>query len=284
MTEPIDLVFSGSGTLVPAHVGAYEALIDAGFEVKRVAGTSGGAIMAAGIAAGWDVRAMMDLANELLRDNKLLDPQVTWWKPWGFFRGYGIHAFDEAYKLMARHLPGKMESGKIEWGVFVLDLETRGPTFVSSRLHGHVPIADAVLASASIPVFARMRPIPGLPGKAYVDGGAATNFGMGVWDDEPNRRTIGVRFKGSSNKQRTRVRSVFDFGNALAASLIANANNTYVSKKRYANVIEIRSDGSGLDFDLSPEDIRKRFREGKAAAQLWLDTNYEALVGSNGGY
>lgn len=279
MTEPIDLVFSGSGTLVPAHVGAYSALMDAGFEVVRVAGTSGGAIMAAGIAAGWDTRRMMDLAHELLRDNKVLDPQASWWRPWGFLRGYGIHAFDEAHALLRRYLPGKMEDASMEWGVFVLDLETRRPVFISSRVHGHVPTADAVLASASIPLFARMRSIPGMPGNAYVDGGAATNFGMGVWDDVPLRRTVGVRFSPGQTARR-KVTSLLRFGQALAEVLIENAGRTYVSKKKYANVIEVRSDGNGLDFDLSPEEVRDRFREGEAAAKLWLKTSYEPVVGA----
>src|ERR1700712_3185367 len=48
-----DLVFEGGGVKGIGLAGAYAALVERGFEAKSVAGTSGGAITAALVAAGY---------------------------------------------------------------------------------------------------------------------------------------------------------------------------------------------------------------------------------------
>lgn len=58
----IDGVFSGGGIKGLAYIGAYQALEEHGFQFKRVAGTSAGAIIAAFIAAGFTSE---ELNNEL---------------------------------------------------------------------------------------------------------------------------------------------------------------------------------------------------------------------------
>ncbi len=275
MTD-IDLVLSGSGTLAPCHVGAVARLYEAGFCVRRVAGTSGGAIVAAAIAHKFDVDKMLNLSRRLLQNDMLLDAQATWYRPWGFFNGYGINRFDVAHKAFAKEIPGRMEDASIEWGVFCVDLEVARPIFISSRRHGHVHSADAVIASSSIPVFARMREVRGMRG-AFVDGGAATNFGIGVFDDEPERPTIGIRFRPKPI-DRSRIRSLVGFGRSLASVLMDNANRTHISTKRYADVIEIESDGDGLDFDLSLDEVNDRFAEGYDAADAWLTRRDEVIA------
>lgn len=54
----VALVLSGGGARAFAHVGAVRALRRAGVPIDAVCGTSMGAIVAAGVAAGWDDREM----------------------------------------------------------------------------------------------------------------------------------------------------------------------------------------------------------------------------------
>lgn len=278
MAEEIDLVLSGSGTLLVRHIGAWARLVEEGYVVRRVAGTSGGAIVAAGIAHGWPVRRMLDLAARLLQRNLLLDPQATWWRPWGFLRGYGVHALDRGHKEFLGHLPGRMDDAELEWGVFVTDLETLRPRFIHSARDRQVRTADAVIASASIPVWARMRQIDGLPGAGYVDGGVTANLPMDAWDDRPDRMTVGVSIGMSGGRGRRQLKTAFDFGSSLASVILRNGSRTHVSQKDWARVIYVPASGSALNFDQSRQEIDLAFEEGQRAAEGWI-ANQKRILG-----
>lgn len=257
----IDLVFSGSGTLFPCHIGAYTAIRKQGFVVKRVAGTSGGAVVAAAIAHGMSPEDMLSISKKLL-NKKILDRQ---WFPW---RDYGLHRADKIHKAISEILPGKMGDVAIPFGVFTVDLETGRVVFIS-RSEKKVPVADAVTASMSIPFFFRAREIRGMKGY-HVDGGVSANFAMGVWDDIPTRRTIGVRFRFNPNPPRKPVKSIVDFTRATMGALVDNANRTHVSRKRWQNVIQIETDGDGMNFDLSSSDVQKLYNDGYESALRYL--------------
>jgi len=257
---PVDLVFSGSGTLIPCHVGAWAALDKGGAEIKRVAGTSGGGIVAAGIALGWRPDEARTLGQRFLAGG-LLDP--SWW----FFDRWGVHKWEKLRKLFAKHLPGKMGDTKIELRVMVVDLETQRPVELTSSTHPHLAIADVLAATSSIPAFAKVQKIKGLPG-TFVDGGVSTNFAMGIFDDVPDRRTIGVRLVTSPGRKR--IKNVSEWAIALVGSMHDAANRSYVSSKRWADVIEVRSKGDGMDFMLGSTEVDALYNEGESAATDWL--------------
>jgi NTE family protein len=79
MTDPkqADLVFEGGGVKGIAFGGALAALDDAGYEIKRVAGTSAGAITAALVAAGYTASELdallQDMPFEDFKDESTLD-------------------------------------------------------------------------------------------------------------------------------------------------------------------------------------------------------------------
>lgn len=275
-SEDIDLVFSGSGTLLVCHLGAYATILKHGKRPRRVAGTSGGACVAAAIAHGMPTARALELVDKVLNQD-VLDQQATWWKPWGFLNGYGIHKGDKIHKALKEVFPGRMNEAGLTWGVFVVDVETKLPLWINSRSHGHLFTADVVMASMSIPLFFRAREIKNLKGM-FVDGGASINFGMEVWDDVPDRRTIGVRFRAGKPK-RSKVKNFVEYIGALVSLLIDNANRGHVSRKRWASVVDIVSTGDGMNFDLDSDAKTKLFLEGaKSAEAFFLDggTNGEA--------
>src|SRR3954453_6352371 len=67
MADPkqADLVFEGGGVKGIAFGGALAALDDAGYEIKRVAGTSAGAITAALVAAGYTAQELDALLQKI---------------------------------------------------------------------------------------------------------------------------------------------------------------------------------------------------------------------------
>ncbi len=68
------LVLSGGGARGFAHLGVYKALREAGIEVDAVGGTSIGAVIGAGIAAGWSVEHMIEVHRRaFVASNPLAD-------------------------------------------------------------------------------------------------------------------------------------------------------------------------------------------------------------------
>ena len=258
MSEDIDLVLSGSGTLVPCHVGAVARLQKEGFTIRRVAGTSGGAIVAAAVAHGWSAERMQYLARRFLRGG-LLD------RNWFFPAGWGMYRGNRILSLFREHLPGQLEDAGIPLGIFALDLETQRPALFSRE--NSIETAHALRASVSIPLFFRAHKIPGERG-LFVDGGVTSNFALGVWDDVPERKTVGIRFR--SRQTRRPIRHGPGFVTALVGSMLHNANRSHISKKRFQDVITIDSAGNSLDFTLSELEVEARFDEGWRAADKWI--------------
>ena len=60
--KPIRLAFSGSGYLAGIHAGAACAVLDYGYDIVEVAGTSGGSICAAAVAVGMKQDGLKALA------------------------------------------------------------------------------------------------------------------------------------------------------------------------------------------------------------------------------
>jgi predicted acylesterase/phospholipase RssA len=262
--EPIDLVFSGSGTLLPCHIGAWAALRQEN-KVFRVAGTSGGGIVAAAVAFGWTPDRALKLAKEFLAGG-LLDS--SWW----FFDRWGVHKWDRIRDMLHKQLPHKMREACLNLRVMVVDLETQRPVEINSDTHPDLLVADVLAATSAIPAFAKARKIPGLEG-LFVDGGTSTNFAMGTFDDVPYRRTIGVRLVGTP--KRRQIKSTADWAGAVVGAMHDAANKSYVSRKRWADVIEVHSAGDGMDFTLDEAQVQALYDEGYQAASEWLRRDKE---------
>jgi hypothetical protein len=61
ISRPIQVALSGSGFLLPVHVGALQAIEGAGYAISALSGTSGGAIVAAIYAVQQDAQKLADL-------------------------------------------------------------------------------------------------------------------------------------------------------------------------------------------------------------------------------
>ena len=63
--KKIGLALSGGGARAIAHIGAIKALLEAGFAIDAVAGTSGGALVGAMLAGGMGMEKMLEMARKL---------------------------------------------------------------------------------------------------------------------------------------------------------------------------------------------------------------------------
>lgn len=236
-----DLVFSGSGTLFPTHIGAWAALRTLGIQPARLGGTSGGAIVAAGIAVG---RHPLDLLHETQRAfaEGLLAPAFP---P----RRLGLSSNRRILGSLRRILPGKLGDTRIPLYVWATDLERCEPVCFSSIDTPNVPVADAVMASASIPLLFPAMTIGSH--KRLVDGGLVVNYAHdrfdGPTESDMARPTIGLRF-GDASVKTMPVETIWDEGKAIVYSWLKAANEQHLSRKHWSHTITLETAGNWLDF------------------------------------
>ncbi|MDO7845437.1 patatin-like phospholipase family protein [Hymenobacter sp. M29] len=208
-----NLVMEGGGIRGIAYGGALQELEQRGLlrDIRRVGGTSAGAIQAALLAVGYSAQEIIDVVNatpvQRLNDGRFI-----------FFGGthrlitqYGWYRGDEfatyLSELVARKtqqpnltLAGLHQLAQKEPGRF-RDLYTTGTNLTTQRVqvfsyetNPTMRVADAVRISMSIPLYFRAvlldaqgnvvtgDPAPGQPTQVLVDGGLLANYPVDLFD------------------------------------------------------------------------------------------------------
>jgi NTE family protein len=229
MTTPLkaDLVLSGGGVKGIGLSGAVVALMEAGYEIPRISGTSAGSVVGAILAAG-----LGQLTPEEVRQltmtvpyRKFLDPTHLTAIPilgpaWGVLSEEGIYKGGFAHDWIRSQLKnlGVSTFGDLALHDDALPAERRYRLVVTvadvttgqlvrlpwdyRRVYGldpdEQPVADAVRASMSIPFFFRTVKLTGATGltSTLVDGGVLSNFPIDSFDRPDGRQprwpTFGV--------------------------------------------------------------------------------------------
>jgi NTE family protein len=152
--KPLYLALSGGGAHAAAHAGALRALDRAGIPIAGIAGTSGGALVAAAWAGGADL-------DKLVEGGAALHPWM-WVRGWGG----GLLSGSRLGAMIDEFLPVPTFEGlRVPVRVLATDVDTGEPVvFTTGNLR------DAVRASSSFPgVF----PPTVLDGRRFVDGGVS---------------------------------------------------------------------------------------------------------------
>ncbi|GBE66762.1 membrane protein [Mycobacterium sp. MFM001] len=227
MGNKTDLVLSGGGVKGIGLVGAVVALMEAGYEIPRVSGTSAGSIVGAILAAGYDQLTPEEVRHLTMTVpyRKFLDPgpieRIPLLGPaWGLLSEQGIYKGDFAHDWIRSELKNLgvstfgdlaieddyvLPERRYRLVVTVADVTTgqlvRLP-WDYRRLYGLDPdeqhVADAVRASMSIPFFFRTVKLTSASGltSTLVDGGMLSNFPIDSFDrpdgKPPRWPTIGV--------------------------------------------------------------------------------------------
>ncbi len=224
-----DLVLSGGGVKGIGLVGAVVALMEAGYSVPRVSGTSAGSVVGAILAAA---QRGNQLTPEQVRElamnlpyRKFLDAEPMTYIPvlgagWDLLNGSGMYKGDFAHKWIGSQLKqlGVTTFGDLAFDDDELPPERRYRLVVTvadvtlgqlvrmpwdyRRLYNldpdEQPVADAVRASMSIPFFFRAAKLTSAAGltSTLVDGGLLSNFPLDSFDrpdcKTPRWPTFGV--------------------------------------------------------------------------------------------
>jgi NTE family protein len=206
-----DLVLSGGGVKGIGLVGAVVALMDAGYRIGRISGTSAGSLVGSVMAAAVHGE---QLTGEQLKEmalslpyRKFLDPAPATTLPvlgaaWAALHGQGLYRGDFIHDWVESELRtlGVRTSGDLAIDDPDLPAEQRYRLVVTvadvtrgrlvrlpwdyRRLYGldpdEQPVADAVRASMAIPFFFRPVTLTSAAGSisTLIDGGLLSNFPM----------------------------------------------------------------------------------------------------------
>jgi len=157
----VGLVLSSGSSKTVAHIGVVRVLRQAGIPIDMVAGSSGGALFGALVAAGWSDQKLVEFARKL--------------RDYNTFRNWDINLPPKAGLIKGRRARDLIE-GWLE-GRHFSDLET--PLYIVAAdvatgqevVFDSGPVADAVRASLSIPGVAD----PWYYGDRFLVDGAVVN-------------------------------------------------------------------------------------------------------------
>jgi NTE family protein len=170
----IGVALSGSGLLLGAHIGALQAIVDANIDIADIAGTSGGAIIAACYAGGLSLDAMRSLY--LTADFRSLVPISA--GPIALIRLFLTKGLvnPAPFRLwLSKTLGGKtFGQTRIPCTLLASNLNTESSQIWSTRTTPAAPLWEAAFASAAFPLVFP----PVCYNNAYLQDG-------GLYDDIP---------------------------------------------------------------------------------------------------
>lgn len=204
-----NLVFEGGGVKGIAYVGALTILEEKGIlpQIKRVGGTSAGAINAVLLGVGYtrdevqqilldlDFKNFLDDDWGIIRDSDRLLTQYGWYKG-DFFHDW-IGSLIEKKTGNAHATFNDLHGQGLRDMYFIgTNLSTHFAEIFSFEHTPRMRVADAVRISMSIPLFFASVESP--RGDRYVDGGVLDNYPIKLFDrekyiDAPDRPTHSAR-------------------------------------------------------------------------------------------
>ena len=261
--KPVRLAFSGSGFLAGIHAGAASALLDAGYEIVEVAGTSGGSICAAALALGFDSKALYQLS--VCSDmSGLLDC--------GLFTFLRSGALDSGSALLA-WLENNVTKGtclkdaKIPIQILATDVRAKTSFTFSRDETPDVPLALACRASSAVPLV--YAPVI-YQGRFLADGGMVANIPVDrLFADGTPRIGVDVADSGES---KTSPLTAY-LGTLIHLLLAANEDTEiHLAANTGAKVIRVPTQENPLDTGLSQTAKNALYHAGYVAMTKIIPT------------
>ena len=249
-----------------AHIGAFQAMEEAGVRPGGIVGTSIGALIGALAASGMSATEMRERAVGLQRRDIIrLNRRAVWIngiRETSVFRGEVLREY------FSDLLPeGGWDALQIPVLINAVDLGDGSVQWFGPGDRDDVSLVDAVYASAALPVF---YPPFESGGRAYVDGGISRSLPIGKAEEEGATRIVAIDV-GSGETADTR--GVLDQGmiaiHQRVVSIMAwERRNELVSAWRGVPLLYVRPrlDGYGtFDFEHLEyflDEGRRAMREG----------------------
>lgn len=256
MTKKIKLVLSGSGTRYPVFAGAIKKLLHEGYEIEEVCGTSGGAIVAAALGAGYNpsnpaisIINLMDLLYQSM-PGPLLDPNWFPYKTRGIFKGNKI------LREFKKHFPKRFCDTKIPVNIVTFNMNTGKHVIWNNKSAGNVSLPVCVRASMSLPFI--FNPVK-IKNDLHIDGGVAANFPLDVFGT--GKDVIGLRFDSAGPRYK-KIENKIDLINATVDGMMNATMNEHIEDAMYARICHLKTKHGGLNLLMSKDEVRSQVNDG----------------------
>lgn len=284
----VDLVLEGGGVLGLTFIGAYRAIVEEGYCVHRVAGTSVGAFVASLIAAGYTPDELEYLAlstdfTKFARKTKssrflTVGQLFSLVKNKGIFDNSGLEEWLHE-KLLERQCANFSDSEGLK--IIASDITQKRMMIFPDCLADYgldpatFPISLAVKMSTAIPYY--FVPIPlkhGTEVSYIVDGGILSNYPIWIFDrkGKPRWPTFGMKIKDQMSNTSKGNMSLVDYTKDIIRTMIDKDETVYLRPGDRVRTIMIDYDESidALNFDLSRYDIKRLIRSGYQSTKQFL--------------
>lgn len=287
----IDIVFSGGGVKGFAFIGALNKLEQNGFQFKRTAGTSAGAIVAALLAAGYKAAEMKKLMDQM-DTSHLIDPRTPVSFPlFKWLRVYfrmGLYKGDSLEKWLIDVLAAKnvhtfsdLEPGALK--IIVTDASRGRMIVIPDDLsdYGIDPalfsVARAVRMSAGLPFFFEPLPLVAESGEKslIVDGGLLSNFPLWLFDQggqNPPRPFLGIQtVKSMAYQSPAPIQNAVELFRGLFTAMREAYDEKTIKKLKDSNIIVIPvANVATEDFNISVGERDRLYALGEDETEVFL--------------
>lgn len=254
--KKIKLVLSGSGTRYPCFVGAIKRLLEEGYEIEEICGTSGGALVAAGFASNYDpekpdeiIKLMTDMSLSLL-PGPMMDVNLL-----PLYRR-GVFAGNRILKQLRKQLPKSFQDTKIPVRVVTFNNNYVRHKIWSREDDAELPLC--VRASMGLPgVFNLVK----INGDWHSDGGIVGNFELDVFGEDASN-VFGITFSGAKSTARREVKTKLDLIGAHIDGAIMGSMLEDIEDAKGAQICYVRTKHGGLNLKMTKKDVLEQINEG----------------------
>lgn len=299
-----NLVFEGGGVKGIAYGGALTRLDELGIfrNIKRVAGTSAGAITATLMAVGYSAQEISDVMSQT-NFNDFADDDPGFFKDiFRLITNYGWHKGDKFKAWISKLIEQKLGKPDLRFSelhtLANVDDQLKGLYVVGTNLsqqrsevfsHETTPgmkIRDAVRISMSIPFYfqAVINPMKDV----LVDGAVIRNYPIDLFDHSRyltsvqteghifNNETLGFRLDDRDDLEKAikshKITDIRSFAMSIINFLHANASRTHLDTDNWNRTICIDTTDTGVtEFDLTKTKIAKLIESGGLGVNAYID-------------
>lgn len=260
-TKEVDLVLNASGVRAPCFLGCIEAIIEKGYTIRRIAGSSGGAIIAAGYALGKSIEELKQMAP-LTPYKKFKDFNIKNLCSLTNPSVYSGGPLDKFYQDIFGE--ATLKDFKIDCKIVVVTILDRDRIILDKEKYPDLPVWKAVRMSSTIPFIFPYQELEGMP---VTDGALITNMFDIFPEGERLLVTLSPRADFSIKKKVQDVKArhlfIWNYLKILAEYFLDAADNRHIPQEEWGKTIVIPTfEIGGFNFQLSPQDVERLMQYG----------------------
>jgi len=264
------LIFSGSGLLYPAHLGAAEYIIQHVVNQSecKFVGTSGGSLVSAILANHISPLKAKELAKKILPKD-IISFNWSFWQP---ARSIGLFSLNKLEKTLEDYVPKTMEFSKMPLKIVTANVDTKQEVVFSKETTPKAILPKVVCASCAVPFI--FTPVE-IDKQLYVDGGIVNGFALDLAYPPFDKIVIGIKVTSEIPIKRTtvvaksRIESRIDYCAALLGTMLAEGEKEHVEHVLAGiRIINIKLPYEPFDFfGIGEKEVDNMFEIGYKAAE-----------------